>query len=392
VLTAFLVLSRVLVEPGSTPPTVTDEAVLLMKTDAAHCGSGAVPDAGVASDAASNDAGVPSDAAIPPDAGVPADAGTSCSPTVTLVVRPRFTIGSGGSRFAILLVTPFEPTINVEREGLFDELAALTAPVIHVQTVEVEDPSLGTRCSYSSAGGGCGGGGYYSEPHADALAWQPPPLSDAAPADGPTQMVGPYDVATARPLDASALEAWLAQLGYAYTQADIDAVTPYLARNYSVVAVRVAIAGPLDGALVPLALTWPGSELRLPAALGTRPALEPLTAYVAAPTRFEFPDAALEFAGVTTTGYLVRDTLMLSPSGSPDTDPVAYTTAGPDYQAVIDQTQEVRVPVTKYCSSDDDLDVGCCPACQTQRTRLRIDWFVIMAAFAWVVRARSRRR
>jgi hypothetical protein len=385
-----LVLSRVLVEPGSVPPGVSDEAVLLMKNDPAHCGSGAVPDAGIPNDAASIDAGAPLDGGAVLDAGVPPDAGTSCSPTVTLVVQPRFTVGSSGSRFAILLVTPFEPTINAEREGLFDELAALTAPVISVQTVEVEDSSLGTRCSSASpSSGGCGGG-YYSQPRADALPWQPPAIVDAAPGDGPMQMVGPYDVATARPLDAPALESWLAQLGYAYTQADIDAVTPYLARNYVVVAVRVAIDGPLDGALVPLALTWAGSELRLPAALGTRPALEPLTAYVAAPTRYEFPGADLGFAGLTTNGYLVRDTLMLSPSGSPETDPVALATAGPDYQTVIDQTQEVRVPVTKNCSSDDDVDIGCCPACRTQRARVRLDWFVAVAAFAWTLRRRRR--
>jgi hypothetical protein len=390
-----LVLSRVLVEPGSTPPSVSDEAVLLMKSDAAHCGSAMLPDAGVPNDATSVDAGAPLDAASPdggaaPDAGTPPDAGTSCPPTVTLVFQPRFTVGSSGSRFAILLVTPFEPTINAEREGLFDELATLTAPVIHVQTVEVEDSSLGTRCSSSSpSSSGCGGG-YYSQPRADALPWQPPAIIDAAPSDGPTQMVGPYAVATARPLDATALESWLTQLGYTYTQADMDAVTPYLARNYVVVAVRVAIDGPLDGALVPLALTWAGGELRLPAALGTRPALEPLTAYIAASTRYEFPGADLGFAGLTTSGYLVRDTLSLSPSGSPDTDPVAYSTAGPDYQTVIDQTQEVRVPVTKNCSSDDDVDLGCCPACQTQRTRVRLDWFVVVAAFAWTLRRRSR--
>ena len=387
-----IVLSRVLVEPGSTPPGVSDEAVLLMKTDAANCGSAAFTDAGVPSDALLGDAAAPSDAATLSDAGVPPDAGSNCSPTVTLVVQPRFTTGNDGSHFAILLVTPFEPTINAEREGLFDELAALTAPVIQVQTVEVEDPALGTRCSDSSpSGGGCGGG-FYSQPRADALPWQPPAINDAGPSDGPTQLVGPYDVATARPLDAVALESWLDQLGYTYTQADIDAVTPYLTLDYSVVAVRVAIDGPLDGALVPLALTWPGSELRLPVALGERPAQEPLTAYVVASTRYEFPSAELGFAGLTTNGYLVRDTLTLSPSGSPDTDPVAYATSGPDYQTVIDQTQQVRVPVTKNCGSDDEVELGCCPACQTQRTRVRLDWFVVVAAFAWALRARSKAR
>jgi hypothetical protein len=378
-LAVTLALARVLVEPGASPPSVTDDAVLVMRTDV-PCPSAP-----------------PADAGAVVDAGAPPDAGPGCTPSsqITLVVQPRFTIGPSGSRFALLYVTPFDPTVNTEWAGTFDELAALSAPVIHVHEVDVPDSTLGTQCTryYGGGGGGCAGGGT-SNPPPDA-SWHPPAVVDAAPGDGPTAQIGPYEVAFARPVDSTALAAWLQQLGYAYTQADVDAVTPYLARNYVVVAVRVSVDGPLDGALVPLGLRWSGSDLRLPVALGERPALEPLTAYVAAPTRYQFPDATLHYAYPTDQGfYLTRSEIEIAPSGSPDLDPVALSADGPDYQDVIDQNQEVHVPV-EDCSSHSPPPepIGCCPACNTQRTRFPLDFVAVVAAFAWVTsRGRRRRR
>jgi hypothetical protein len=116
-----------------------------------------------------------------------------------------------------------------------------------------------------------------------------------------------------------------------------------------------------------------------------------VTVYVDAPSRYQFPDGTLHFARQTDQGYLTRSELQISPSGSPDTDPMALAASGSDYEDVVDQDQEVRVPV-EHCPAPSVEPIGCCPACNTSDHRTRLDLFLIVAAFGWAVRARRRRR
>jgi hypothetical protein len=204
-----IVLGRILAEPGSVTPDVDDDKLLLIKRqdvvigctggDAGigDAGMDAMPDAtpdAAAPDAGTTDAGV-SDAGIP-DAAVcemiPGDA-------VTMIVQPHVSISSDGSRFAVLLVTPQRPLVEI-KSNVFEPLAAITAPVTRTERVEVPDRRAGTVCeSWGGGGGGCGGdwggggggGGGYT----------PPPIGDASLGDGAVieETLGPYQFVRAQP-------------------------------------------------------------------------------------------------------------------------------------------------------------------------------------------------
>src|SRR6185295_15688552 len=117
-LAVSLAFARLVIEPNTTPPQITDDGVLIVQRYRVYVGGCPQPDAGLPDGAlpdaatadAPGDAGVP-DAAVG-DAGV-GDAGPGCETiegdAVSMVVRPRFTVAPGGARFALLFVTPSRP-------------------------------------------------------------------------------------------------------------------------------------------------------------------------------------------------------------------------------------------------------------------------------------------
>jgi hypothetical protein len=224
--------------------------------------------------------------------------------------------------------------------------------------------------------------------------WEPPNQGDAGTlGDGAVvvETVGPYEIVRSEPADPVQLASWLTSLGYAFNQADIDAIAPYIARHYTVVAVRVASPKPIDGTLPPIALTWAGSTLALPAALGTGDP-QPLTVYIAAEGRYELPDATVPYARFTTwsdTTFLTRNDITLVSTMTPDDDPVAYHIDGDPSFHEVDVVEQIEyVPVTKC---QDKQPVGCgCGNCSTQRTP-RFDLGVIVVAIAIALRRRRRR-
>lgn len=396
-----LVIARVVMESGSPAPQLTDDAVLLVQrrdvTVGNGCGGDAGPDGGVpdgGADAGPIDGG-PIDAGV--DAGMDgggSDAGCTSIPgdAITMMVQPRFSRVDGGARFAILMVTPARPIVETESAYVFSDLAVVTAPRIEVHETRIEDPSYGSRCELgSSGGGGCGFGASEPEP-----SWDPPPLGDGGLGDGglTVDTIGPYQVVRAEPADTAELASWLTTLGYLYLPADLDAVAPYVARGYTVVAVRVALPDLPDGQLSPIALTWPGAELRLPVALGSPSgAALPTTVYIAGPGRYELPGADVPFAWRTSwgdEGFLTRNEVMLDHGGDPDDDPVAVRVPGdPEDRVVEHEYRTVRVPVN---DCDEELDLGCgCGRCATGR-RVRGDGFVVVGALALALRRRRRGR
>ncbi|HEX5060225.1 MAG TPA: DUF2330 domain-containing protein [Kofleriaceae bacterium] len=406
-----IVLGRILAESGSPPPDVDDQTILLIKRKDVMVGC-SPGDAGVDMDAASDapdgdaaigdaaldDAGV-SDAGIG-DAGVD-DAGVDASTctmisgdAVTLVVQPHVSTSADGTRFAVLLVTPDRPIVELAGD-VFSSLAQTTAPRIDIHTVEVPDPALGQQCAtYES---GCGGGesdGCGGDFGDDGSSWTPPKIGDAGLGDGGLvqEMIGPYQFVRAQPTSAMELAGWLDQFGYAYMQKDLDAVAPYIALGYHVVAIRVSLDHPLTAPMIPISLTWAGSELRVPAALGAGAVgTGTLTVYIAAEGKYQFPNATIRFARQTSAGgagYLTRNQITLDQNLPPEQDPIAYRVTNSDFQEVTTQTEYVHVPVDVDCSQQEERG-GCCNECNA-KPRNRLDLLTIVVAVAFVLRRRRR--
>jgi hypothetical protein len=310
-----------------------------------------------------------------------------------MVVRPRFTTDATGARFAVLFVTPSRPIVETVPDQ-FVELAQLTAPKTEFREIEVEDPALGTRCETV----GCGGGAPRHEPAGcgGGPSFDPPNVGDGGLGDGQVgvEQIGPYDIVRATPADATELAALLDSFSYRYEQADLDAIVPYLARGYTVVAVRVAIeaASPAGRAMTPIAMTWAGSELRLPVALGSESV--DLKVFIAADGRYDFPGAEVPFAQPnywSEARFLTLNKLHAITGGSPDDDPVATRVEGdPAFHEVNVVERIVPVPVSRLCDQGDD-DIGCCRACNTgARPRVRFDWIVVAGVVVLVLRKRRR--
>lgn len=392
-------IARVLAQGDQIPPNVDDDAVLLVKRHDVIVGC-STPDGGV--DAGVGDAAIDAPADAAADAGIDggvADAGTTCTmipgDAVTMIVAPYIHAFQLPSQFAMLYVTPSRPFVDVT-PGAFGVLPSLTGPEHVVHEVEVVDPSLAPVCTEDQAG--CGGGGDTGGGCAPAPTWDPPGYgggSDTTDGGVVVETIGPYDVLRVQPADRAQLVQWLDQVGFAYSDADVDAVVPYLMRGYHVVAARLS-SSVVDSTAYPLAITWAGSELRLPTALAAaeNPGLS-LTVYVAADGTYEFPGAQIVFSAPTsfTMGtYVTRQVLTLAAQQSPDEDPIA-TRVYPDvnYHEVIEETHEVRVPPTRDCYQDTSNDSGgCCGDCSTHH-RVRLDMIVLALTVTFVIRRRRRR-
>lgn len=399
-----LVIARVIAESGAPMPALHDDSVLMIKRTNVVVGDGCHGDPGrrdagvdAGTDApttdAPDDAG-PSDAGVPDamnDGGTP-DAGCTVIPgdAITLVVQPRFMTHPQGMRFALLFVTPSRPIVETKSSYLFEELATVTAPKIEVHTRVVEDPYLGKECGST----GCGAPSEQESSGCEASpSWNPPSLGDGGLGDGGlvVETIGPYEVLRAEPADAAELATWLTGLNYRYDQADLDAVAPYIALDYTVIAVRVAVEQPTTTTFAPIALTYPGSELRLPVAFGTAASNVAMTVYVAGDGRYDLPGAHVPFADRTgwgASGFLTRNELVLDSDGVPADDPVAQRDLHDTYarETIIDE-KILHVPV-----NDCGDEIGCCGNCSTGRHRVRPDMIAVVLACGFVLRRKRRRR
>jgi hypothetical protein len=416
-LVVALVLARVLAEANAPTPELTDQAILVLKRQDIRVGNGCTatpPDAGVGDagvdgatdaaidagvDAGVDDAGV-DDAGVG-DAGI--DAGDPCEhipgDAITLVMQPRFSQLTTGARFAILMVTPSRPVVETTTPFVFESLANASAPVVREIEKEVPDPALGTVCQRYPAAG-CGGGGPdFGDPY-----WEPPAIGDGGlgESDGGYSLddVGPYQVLRATPSTTGELTEWLTDLDYLVMPDDVAAIAPYIAKGYTVVALRVALATTSDGQLAPIALTWAGSEIRLPAAVGSTNGAFPMTVYIAAEHRYDLPGAHVPFAfrvGHDGTSFVTRNEYTFDPT-SADEDPVAIKRDGdPEVREIVDHIVEIRVPVEDEskcgCSSseEDDSHGDGCLLCNA-RSGPRPDWVVLFGAIAFTLVPRRRRR
>ena len=360
-------ICREVEETGSPPPVVSpDQEILVIKKTGAEVGCDEPADAGPTP-------GSPADAGAPlPDA-----APCHTTDTITWVVQPRFSIGEGGARFALLMVTPRAPIIEAAPAGIFEDLARATAPIEIVEETYVEDPSLGYQCQDPKGGSAGCGSTTTSGGNGD---WTPPDFGDGEAADAglpsgyvPVQAIGNYQIVVLAASSGAELATWFDQTGFTYGPDDIAAIDPYLQLGWVVTAVRVKSEGSVDdGGLEPLAFTFEGDELRLPLAIGRSEgggrAL--LRVYLAAEGRYELPDAGIPYAGFTTamTGepqFLTVNILDRDLSLGIDDDPVAVRAESDDpYQESYTRTITTRVP-SSDCPSrgggdDDDIDLcGC---------------------------------
>lgn len=412
-------ICREVTEKGSPPPVIApDQEILVIKRTAVPFGcqpqtppaDGAPADGGLFdagySDAGLTDAGL-SDAGPAPDAApAPADAappdGAPCQPhladTISWVVQPRFSTGSDGSRFALLMVTPRPPVIETAPSTTFEDLARATAPLETVEERYVEDESLGSQCDDPKSGGaGCGSttttGGDGS--------WKPPPLggggaADASGLDGyvPVTTVGGYQVVVLDATDADALAAWLDGAGYAHEPADIDALRPYLELGWTVTAVRVASREAVDaGGLEPLSFTFEGTDLRLPLGVARQPAgaRALVKIYIAAEGRYEVPGAGLSYASWTQTGTFLTASLLDADLSLPaDADPVAIRARTDDtFQDSYTIVREIHIPVS--CPIDGDFDLCDCRAAGRPADHLPT-LLLLAASIALLLHRRRRRR
>lgn len=308
--------------------------------------------------------------------------------TITMAVQPRFTTSSPGTSFAVLLATPAPPLYATETSYLFESLAAATATRIEERLVEVEDPSLGSRCEIYGCGGqpadGCGGGSQ----------WITPGVPDATFGDGAVDVIpiGPYEILRLTAADTTELAAWLDQFGYVYTQADLDAVAPYLARGDTITAIRVIVEDPSTTALEVLTLTWSGSELRVPFALGRPPAGQTsrLAVYISAPGRHDLPGRTPVFAarGALRTDFLTRTDVVVPADATIDGDPLAVANLT-EAEIIPYEIVEVvvLVPVTECEQDRDDGSGGCCASANR-----RVRWDAIFVAAAMLLSLRRRRQ
>jgi hypothetical protein len=361
-------ICREVEETGSAAPVVSpDQEILVIKKTAAEVGCEDPADAGPTADAGPDaDAGAP----------LPDAAPCHTADTVTWVVQPRFSIGEGGARFALLMVTPRAPIIEAAPAGIFEDLARATAPIETVEETYVEDPALGYQCQDPKGGSaGCnstttsGGNGD----------WSAPDFGDGEAADAglpsgyvPVQAIGNYQIVVLSAASGAELAAWFDQTGFTYGVEDIAAIDPYLQQGWVVTAVRVKSDGAVDGGgLEPLAFTFEGDELRLPLAIGRSEAggRALLRVYFAAEGRYELPGAGVTYAGFSTamTGerqFLTATLLDRDLSLGIEDDPVAVRAESDDpYQESYTRTVTTRVP-SSQCpgrgGGRDEIDLcGC---------------------------------
>lgn len=287
---------------------------------------------------------------------------------ITMTVQPRFRTGAEGAEFALLMATPRTPIVTLADPDTFVNLAYATAPRVLIETTYVEDEALGYQCQdpkWNQSQGGCASGGGGTD-------WQPPtppgvvPGWDAGTSDNvDVQLVGDYQVAVLGVDDRAAFAMWLNANDYAYDDADLDALQPYIDLGWTVVVVKIAADAEVeDGALAPLSFTYEGSEIRLPMGLSrqTGGGAAHISVFISADGRYDIPGAYVPFAQWIAGGsFLTRSNYWAELDQPASADPIAVRDASNQQTREEEIVEEiVRIPSSKCPGGrDDELDCGC---------------------------------
>jgi hypothetical protein len=201
----------------------------------------------------------------------------------TETITMSLTLTGDPTAAAWFLPVPAKPSFALADVALFNQLATLTAP-------QVEQPH----------GGGCDHG-------ACAVPGRPAPQVSVL----QRVPVGPYDVATLRASDGSALHDWLAKHGFTLPERLATGVAPYAKQGWDYVAVRLRPAAgtaSLGRHLPPLSVSFASDDLVYPmrlSALASHP--QTVRLYVLADHRVRptgpLPTASdVRYAGWVTPG------------------------------------------------------------------------------------------
>ncbi|NUO60735.1 MAG: DUF2330 domain-containing protein [Hamadaea sp.] len=259
-------------------------------------------------------------------------AGRTEAVTVSVVTRSEV------NQAAFLMPVPSRARFEIADAKIFTELDQISRPEVKVRRVVV-------------SGDGAGGAGQS--------------------ADGATVVdhveVGPYDVAQLSGTDATAVSRWLTDNGFTLPTALGDALKPYLAEGWLVVAVRLApTSGSLSDGLPPMRVEFetdtPVYPMRLSATAERR---QPLRLYVLADHRMDISNPApkgsapdLTFAGevkpdtstptlsalLTGPRFLTRYDGEFSPSQITDDIRLRQAASDEHYRAVVTVTKYVQSP------------------------------------------------
>lgn len=411
-------ICREVTEVGSPPPAIqADQELLVIQRRGVPVGCTGTADGGPGADGGPVDGGAPdaglADAGAPDDGGVldggflgagaPADGGT-CQPrigdTVTWVVQPRFSTGTDGARFALLVVTPRPPAIATAPLTTFEDLARATAPVKVVEEVEIEDESLGYQCRDPKFGSGGCGGDWGSTGDGDG--WSLPDPTDEIPSDAGlpdtyvrVHTVGSYQIAVLRVADGAELVDWLDRAHYAHEPADIAAIEPYLALGWTVSAVRVTSDASSEvRGLEPLSFTFEGDEMRIPLGIARAPiGRAVLTIYTAAAGRTRIPDATVTYAGLTRDDvFLTANVLDADLDRTADDDPVAVGDGFESFQQSYTVVREVRIPSSECPGGSGETDGLDLCGCRTTGGPGNAAGTILLVAGCAAVLLRRRRR
>lgn len=180
---------------------------------------------------------------------------------------------------AWIFPAPSPAVVELGDSAVLDELDALTAPRVVVERRWTFGPTAGA----------------------------PPEAAGRGVTVLSQQTLGPFEVTTLAATEAEALQAWLAENGYAFPPGLADVLAPYVADGWYYVVARLTPAGEgeaLNGQLDPLWITFESDEIvytMRPAAMAPEPF--PLTLYVLADHRVE-KAAAFGASRVAYAGFL----------------------------------------------------------------------------------------
>jgi len=259
---------------------------------------------------------------------------TGRTESITLSVQAR----SEATQAAFLMPVPARARFEVANGDLFTELDRISRPEVKVRRVTADGDGSG--------GAPQSGSGATVVDHIE---------------------IGPYEVAQLAGTDATAVTRWLADNDFTLPTALGDALTPYLAGGWLVVAVRLApTSGSLAEGLPPMRLAFetdtPIYPMRLSATAADR---QPLRLYVLADHRMDISNPApegntpdLTFAGavkpdpeyptlsaaLTGPRFLTRYDGDFAPAQITDDIRITRSATDEHHRAVVTVTQYVRSP------------------------------------------------
>jgi hypothetical protein len=184
-----------------------------------------------------------------------------------------------GSPTAFAWVLPIRGTVTVglSADVLFDSIDELTSTQINAPYVSCPSPS---NCS---GGGGCG-----SSDSADFASGSAEPGASQTVTVTKQQNVGPYATVQLHATDASALNGWLGDNGFAIPSDVTPTIDAYVAEGFDFLAMKLLPDAGVQ-AMRPVRVSMPGASLSLPlrmAAIGTG-ATVGITIWVVSDGRYE---------------------------------------------------------------------------------------------------------